>query len=64
MKRNVGRTDQIIRTIIGLIIVMAGLYYRKLWGLIGLMFIAEGTIRYCPVNDMLGISTCGKIHRQ
>ncbi len=58
MKCNVGRTDQIARIVIGTGVVIAGLYFRKSWGLIGLIPIITGLIRYCPVSDVLGISTC------
>lgn len=57
MKCNVGRTDQTIRVILGLVIIILGLYFRKFWALFGLISITEGLIRYCPLNDMLGIST-------
>lgn len=58
MKCNVGRIDQIARIVIGTGIVISGLYFRKSWGFIGLIPIATGTIRYCPISDALGISTC------
>ncbi|HBJ1647137.1 DUF2892 domain-containing protein [Clostridium botulinum] len=58
MKCNVGRTEQIIRIVIGISIVLIGLYFRNWWGIIGLVPIITGLIRYCPINDILGISTC------
>ncbi|WP_291632912.1 DUF2892 domain-containing protein [Clostridium sp.] len=58
MKCNVGRTEQIIRIVIGILIVFIGLYYRSWWGIIGLVPIITGSIRYCPIYDILGISTC------
>ncbi|NFN04569.1 DUF2892 domain-containing protein [Clostridium botulinum] len=58
MKCNVGRTEQIIRIVIGISIVLIGLYFRNWWGIIGLLPIITGLIRYCPINDILGISTC------
>ena len=58
MKCNVGKTEQIIRIIMGVLIVILGLYFRSWWGIIGLVPIITGSIRYCPISDILGISTC------
>lgn len=58
MKCNIGRTEQIIRITIGMVIVFIGLYFRNWWGIIGLIPIATGLIRYCPISHILGVSTC------
>jgi len=58
MKCNVGKSEQAIRIGLGILIVLAGLYYNSWWGLIGLMPIITGIIRYCPVSDIFGVSTC------
>ncbi len=58
MKCNVGRTEQIVRILVGIGVVLAGLYFRSWWGLIGIIPIITGSIRYCPLSDVLGISTC------
>lgn len=58
MKCNVGRTEQKIRIGIGVIILAIGLLYRSWWGLIGLLPIITGAIRYCPASALLGVSTC------
>lgn len=58
MKCNVGRTEQIIRIVVGVLIVLLGLYFRSWWGIIGLVPIITGSIRYCPASDVLGITTC------
>lgn len=58
MKCNVGRTEQTIRIIIGTAAIILGLYFRNWWGLIGFLPIITGLIRYCPISDILGISTC------
>ncbi|MBZ9692402.1 DUF2892 domain-containing protein [Clostridium botulinum] len=58
MKCNIGRTEQIIRIVIGISIVLIGLYFRNWWGIIGLVPIITGSIRYCPISNILGISTC------
>lgn len=58
MKCNVGRTEQAIRITLGVVIVLAGIYYKSWWGLIGLLPITTGIIRYCPLSAVLGVSTC------
>ncbi|MGE5391021.1 MAG: DUF2892 domain-containing protein [Deltaproteobacteria bacterium] len=57
MKRNVGDTEQVIRVTLGMLIILAGLYYKSWWGIIGLLPIATGMIRYCPISAILGVST-------
>jgi Protein of unknown function (DUF2892). len=64
MKCNVGRTEQTVRIVIGAAVVLLGLYFRSWWGLIGLAPIITGLIRYCPLNDALGISTCDAKKKQ
>ncbi len=58
MKCNVGKTEQIIRIGIGIGIILVGLYYRSWWGIIGIIPIITGSIRYCPISAILGVSTC------
>jgi hypothetical protein len=64
VKCNVGRTEQIIRIAIGVSIIIIGLYFRNWWGIIGLIPIITGLIRYCPISDILGISTCDAKKKQ
>jgi len=64
MKCNVGKTEQIVRIVIGVVIVLIGLNFRNWWGLIGLVPIITGVIRYCPVSHVLGISTCDAKNKQ
>lgn len=58
MKCNVGKTEQMIRIGAGVFILLLGGYYRSWWGLIGILPIITGSIRYCPVSAILGVSTC------
>lgn len=64
MKCNVGKTEQIVRIVIGVVIVLLGVYFKNWWGLIGLAPIITGAIRYCPACDVLGISTCDAKNKQ
>lgn len=64
MKCNVGKTEQTVRIILGALIALVGIYYKSWWGAIGLIPIITGIIKYCPISDFLGISTCDKQRRE
>ena len=60
MKKNIGKTDKIIRIVLGVVILsqtVIGL--GSLWGLIGLVLIVTALIDFCPVYTALGINTRG-----
>jgi hypothetical protein len=57
MKQNVGDQDKVIRIVLGVIIVVAGMFFQSWWGLIGLLPILTGLINYCPAYSLLGLST-------
>jgi len=54
---NVGKTERVIRVIVGLAIIAAGFSYNSWWGAIGLVPLLTGITGYCPPYQMLGIST-------
>ena len=58
MKQNIGTVDRLIRVIIGLVIITAGLYFESWWGLVGLLPIFTALIGWCGLYAVLGISTC------
>ncbi len=60
MVLNVGRTDRIIRVIIGLAIIWAGFYYENWWGVIGIAPLASAAIGHCPAYTPFKFSTRGK----
>jgi len=57
MNSNVGKTDRIIRVILGLGIIAGGIYYQSWWGAIGIIPIFTATISWCPIYMPFGIST-------
>lgn len=57
MKQNVGNTDRLLRIVAGLVVLGLGLYFKSWLGLIGLVFVATGVIRFCPAYLPFGIST-------
>ncbi len=61
MNKNIGTVDATIRIIVGIIILsLVFIGPKSLWGLVGLVPLLTGIIRYCPLYPMLGINTCNK----
>ena len=58
MKSNVGKTDKVIRIVIGLLIGAAGYYYKSWWGIAGIVPVLTALIGWCPLYLPLGIRTC------
>jgi len=60
MKKNVGTVDRTIRIVIGLVILLVGLYFKSWWGLIGLLPLLTGVFSFCPAYLPFGISSCAE----
>jgi len=61
MRVNVGGLDRTLRIIVGLaLIVMAVTGTIGAWGWIGVLPLATGLMKTCPVYSIFGLSTCGK----
>jgi len=63
MKSNVGGIDRILRIIIG--ITLIGLTLNGavgVWGWLGVVPLATGSLGWCPPYAMLGWSTCKVKH--
>ena len=58
MNSNVGGADRIVRVVLGLAIVAAGLYFKSWWGAVGAVPILTATIGWCPLYTVIGVSTC------
>ena len=58
MKCNVGKTDKMFRIILGVVIILAGIYFKSWWGAVGVIPIVTGFIRWCPAYISFGFSTC------
>ncbi len=59
MKTNVGTVDRVLRILAGL--VLLGLVFSGtigIWGWIGVVPLATGLFKFCPLYTMLGFSTC------
>ena len=61
MKANVGTIDRVRRILAGVVLIALTLTGTiGLWGWIGLVPLATGVFRFCPLYPLLGINTCGK----
>ena len=58
MKCNIGKTDRIVRVVIGLIVIAVGYYLSSWWGVIGLLPIFTAATGWCGLYTLFGISTC------
>ena len=60
MKCNVGKFDKILRMLIGVVIILFGVFLKSWWGAIGLLPLVTGLIGWCPAYIPLGICTVKK----
>lgn len=60
MTKNVGNVDRAIRIVAGLAILGAGYFYGSPWGLVGIVPLATGFIRWCPAYIPFGFTSCKK----
>lgn len=59
MKTNVGGIDRIARIVVGaLLILLALLGTIGAWGWIGIVPLATGLLKTCPLYSILGMNTC------
>jgi len=59
MKINVGGADRILRIVVGLILILlAATGQVGAWGWIGIVPLATGLMKTCPLYSMLGMNTC------
>lgn len=57
MTPNVGNIDRILRIIAGIAIIAWGVYAQNWLGAIGLVPLATGLLRWCPVYQPLKLNT-------
>ncbi len=58
MDKNVGSVDRIVRIVIGIAVMAAGLYYNTWWGLAGIVLVVTAIMNKCPLYIPCGLSTC------
>lgn len=60
MQCNMGRTDRVIRAIVGLVLIALGVIFNSWWGAIGLIPLATAATGWCPAYWPFGLSTRGR----
>ena len=56
---NVGSVDRVFRIVLGLVLIaLVFVGPQTPWGWIGLIPLATGFMRACPVYSIFGINTC------
>jgi hypothetical protein len=59
MKTNVGGLDKVARIVIGALLIGLALTGTiGAWGWIGVIPLATGLLKTCPLYSLLGITTC------
>jgi hypothetical protein len=56
---NEGSLDRALRLIVGVILLsLVFVGPKTLWGLVGLVPLLTGTVGFCPLYRVFGLSTC------
>jgi hypothetical protein len=55
---NVGNTDRIIRIVLGIAILAAGLYFQSWLALVAIIPLGTALLGTCPIYSIFGLSTC------
>ena len=58
MDKNIGGVDKILRAILGLGIIGAGIFLQSWWGAVGVVLLLTSLMGWCPPYALLGINTC------
>ncbi len=58
MKPNVGQKDATVRMVLGVLIALAGFYFKSWWGLLAFVPLVTAYFNFCPLYKLLGINTC------
>jgi len=61
MKANVGSTDRIVRLVLGVVIILLGIYFKSWWGVIGIIPVITALLNFCPAYSLIGVSTKKKV---
>ncbi|PXW99496.1 hypothetical protein C7444_101326 [Sphaerotilus hippei] len=59
MKTNVGGIDRLLRIVVGLVLLLlAATGQVGAWGWIGIVPLATGLMKSCPLYSIIGLDTC------
>lgn len=59
MKSNVGGIDRLLRIVVGVVLIVLTLMGTiGVWGWIGVIPLATGLFRFCPLYPLIGVNSC------
>lgn len=58
MKANCGGIDRTLRIALGIALIIWAIMGGPVWAWIGVVPLATGLIKFCPLYSVLGMSTC------
>lgn len=59
MITNEGKTDRILRVVVGLgLLSLVFIGPQTMWGLVGLVPLFTGAFGFCPLYKVFGLNTC------
>lgn len=58
MKANIGGIDRILRIAVGVALIAWALLGGPVWAWAGVVPLATGLMKICPVYPLLGLNTC------
>lgn len=60
MTCNVGNTDRIIRGVLGLALIGAGVYFSIWLAVVGAILVGTAAVKFCPIYWSIKMSTAEK----
>ena len=58
MKRNIGKSDKVVRLVVDAAVIAAGVVFQSWWGAIAAVPILTALMGWCPPYSLLGINIC------
>jgi len=57
MEKNMGQKDRAVRAFAGVIMLVYGVVFQNLVGIVGLIPLVTAIIGYCPLYEILGVTS-------
>jgi hypothetical protein len=57
MTCNVGKTDRIIRIVVGVVLIAVAVVFAQPWAYIGIIPLVTGVVKFCPLYTLLKVNT-------
>ncbi len=57
MPCNIGKTDRILRIVIGVVLILVAIFFSQPWAYIGIIPLVTGLVKFCPIYSLLKLNT-------